>query len=191
MCHVPCVMCHVPCVMCHVSYVICHTQALRWECKGGGESYSVPYRIEQIRSAEDERYQASVVHRSHNSVVGQNRIYTSYMTVYLVISLPKIPYTHRIHMVLANPTQQTCVSKKSDSKQKVGTYYECHFWCRTAQYGCHFWCRVTHMNAISGAALHTARQPNSLAEGPLCKSNINIYLVPHHTAVASGRCTDV
>jgi hypothetical protein len=36
--------------------------------------------------------------------VGQNRIYTPYMTVYLVISLPKIPYIHRIYMVLANPT---------------------------------------------------------------------------------------
>ena len=28
--------------------------------------------------------------------VNQNRIYTPYMTVYLVISLPKIPYIHRI-----------------------------------------------------------------------------------------------
>jgi len=36
--------------------------------------------------------------------VGQNRIYTPYMTVYLVISLPKIQYIHRIYMVLANPT---------------------------------------------------------------------------------------
>jgi hypothetical protein len=36
--------------------------------------------------------------------VGQNRIYTPYMTVYLMISLPKIPYIHRICMVLANPT---------------------------------------------------------------------------------------
>jgi len=35
--------------------------------------------------------------------VGQNRIYTPYMTVYLMISLPKIPYIHRIYMVLANP----------------------------------------------------------------------------------------
>jgi len=34
--------------------------------------------------------------------VGQNRIYTLYMTVYLVISLPKMPYTHRTYMVLAN-----------------------------------------------------------------------------------------
>jgi hypothetical protein len=32
--------------------------------------------------------------------VGQNRIYTPYMTVYSMISLPKI---HRIYMVLANP----------------------------------------------------------------------------------------
>ena len=29
--------------------------------------------------------------------VGQNRIYTPYMTVYLVISLPKILYIHRIY----------------------------------------------------------------------------------------------
>ena len=35
--------------------------------------------------------------------VGQNRIYAPYMTVYLVIPLPKIPYMHRIYMVLANP----------------------------------------------------------------------------------------
>ena len=31
-------------------------------------------------------------------------IYTLCMTVYLVISLPKIPYMHRIYMVRANPT---------------------------------------------------------------------------------------
>ena len=37
--------------------------------------------------------------------VGQNRIYTPYMTVYLVISLPKMPYINRIYiyMVLVNP----------------------------------------------------------------------------------------
>jgi len=40
----------------------------------------------------------------HMHIVGQNRIYTPYMTVYLVISLPKMPYMHRIYMVLANPT---------------------------------------------------------------------------------------
>ena len=41
---------------------------------------------------------------THMRRVGQNRIYTPYMTVYMVNSLPKIPYTHRIYMVLANPT---------------------------------------------------------------------------------------
>ena len=30
--------------------------------------------------------------------VGQNRIHTPYMTVYSVISLPKIPYIHRIYI---------------------------------------------------------------------------------------------
>jgi len=32
---------------------------------------------------------------SHVCRVGQNRIYTPYMTVYIVICLPKIPYIHR------------------------------------------------------------------------------------------------
>ena len=34
---------------------------------------------------------------------GQSRIYSPYMTIYLVISLPNKPYVHRIYMVLANP----------------------------------------------------------------------------------------
>jgi hypothetical protein len=40
------------------------------------------------------------------SRVGQNRIYTLYMTVSLVISLPEIPYIHRVYMVLANFSYQ-------------------------------------------------------------------------------------
>ena len=38
--------------------------------------------------------------------VGKNYIYTPYMTIYLIISLPKTPYVHRIsyiYMVLAKP----------------------------------------------------------------------------------------
>jgi hypothetical protein len=46
--------------------------------------------------------------------VGQNRIYTPYMTVYLVISLPKTPYIHRIYMVLANPMHDGCASIMQD-----------------------------------------------------------------------------
>jgi hypothetical protein len=34
------------------------------------------------------------------SRAGQNRIYAPYMTVYLVISLPKLPYTHRIYNMI-------------------------------------------------------------------------------------------
>ena len=37
--------------------------------------------------------------------VGQNRVNTPYMTVYLVIFLQKGPCIHRIYMALANPTQ--------------------------------------------------------------------------------------
>jgi len=36
--------------------------------------------------------------------VGQNRMHKPYMTVYLVVSLPRIPYIHRYYMVLANAT---------------------------------------------------------------------------------------
>jgi len=50
--------------------------------------------------------------------VGQHRIYTPYMTVYLVISLPKLPYIHRIYiyMVLANPM---CVASHERSVRTV------------------------------------------------------------------------
>jgi hypothetical protein len=45
--------------------------------------------------------------------VDQNRKYAPYMTVYLVIFLPKTPYIHRIYIVLANPRYtlytRTCV----------------------------------------------------------------------------------
>jgi len=40
--------------------------------------------------------------------VGQIRVYTPYMTVYLAISLPKKPYIHRIYMVLVNPSHVLC-----------------------------------------------------------------------------------
>ena len=46
--------------------------------------------------------------------VGQNRIHTPYMTVYLMISLPKILYIHRIYMVLANPTYVCLCTWNSD-----------------------------------------------------------------------------
>jgi len=53
------------------------------------------------------------------SRVGQNRICTPYMTVYLVISLPKILFIHRIRMcmALANPSCESCSSFKQQSAQ--------------------------------------------------------------------------
>jgi hypothetical protein len=56
------------------------------------------------RGREDHIPHSSRRNSTHIHRVGQNRIYTPYMTVYLVIPLPKIPYMHRIYMVLANPT---------------------------------------------------------------------------------------
>jgi len=46
-------------------------------------------------------------HISHINWFGQKRTYTPYMTVYSVISLPKLPYIQRIYMVLANRTHLT------------------------------------------------------------------------------------
>ena len=47
-----------------------------------------------------------------NTYVGLTRtalsMYTPYITLNMVIPLPKIPYVHRRHMVLANPTPTTC-----------------------------------------------------------------------------------
>jgi hypothetical protein len=52
--------------------------------------------------------------------VGQNRIYTPYMTVYLVISLPKIPYIHRIYMVL-NSWAVTCTLRMHVTDRPAGS----------------------------------------------------------------------
>ena len=51
--------------------------------------------------------------------VGQNRIHTPYMTVYLVISLPKILYIHRIYMVLANPTHKLMCEEQHMHNERV------------------------------------------------------------------------
>jgi hypothetical protein len=53
--------------------------------------------------------------------VGQNRIYAPYMTVYLGSSLPKIPYIHRIYMVLANP--MCYLNTKTEKKRKKKKNY--------------------------------------------------------------------
>jgi hypothetical protein len=59
--------------------------------------------------------------------VGQNRIYTPYMTVYLVNSQPKIPYTHRGYIWFW-PTLQMyghirciCTVLANPTKSKAGT----------------------------------------------------------------------
>jgi len=65
--------------------------------------------------------------RDNNGIskVGQNRIYTPYMTVYTVISLPKIPYIHRMYMVLANPRD------KAKVKHSYGLIKTIHFYIFT------------------------------------------------------------
>jgi hypothetical protein len=55
--------------------------------------------------------------------VGQNCIYTPYMTVYLVISLQIIPYIHRIYMVLANPIYVSFLCVYLLSSQGKGDFW--------------------------------------------------------------------
>ena len=38
------------------------------------------------------------------------------MTVYLVTSLPKTPYVHRIYMVMANPTHVILLKQVGESR---------------------------------------------------------------------------
>jgi len=40
------------------------------------------------------------------SRIGHIHIYTTYKSVDLVISLPRIPYMHRVYMVLTNPSDK-------------------------------------------------------------------------------------
>jgi hypothetical protein len=58
---------------------------------------------------------------------GQNHVYAPYMTVYLVVSLPKTPYIHHIYRVLANPTYMYTVYARmygtSPAKNTVHTLY--------------------------------------------------------------------
>jgi hypothetical protein len=69
--------------------------------------------INRLPSRECRRTVAAAISTNR---VGQIRKYTPYMTVYLAISLPEIPYVHHIYMVLANPKYlQTGLSKEGSS----------------------------------------------------------------------------
>jgi len=73
--------------------------------------------------------------------VGQNRIYTPYMTVYFMISLPKIPYIHRIYMVLANPRYEV--------RYQCGCGCECSYGC-----GCACGCTLKRLPFCSAPCFH-------------------------------------
>ena len=107
--------CHL---MVHIRALHGQVFLLRIKMKQPPMSVHVQFRVSQIRSCTAATSQSSTVVRfmarfsscawKQNieviSRVGQNRIYTPYMTIYFVISLSKIPYIHRIYIVLANPS---------------------------------------------------------------------------------------
>jgi len=111
----------------------------------------------------------------HICRVGQNRIYTPYMTVYLVISLPKIPYIHRIYMVLANPTYM---------------YICTYVWCTCAQ---STWQRnYCHVSAVYGVRIRSGQpyrcpvQFGSHHEANILRAHTHIYT--HNPPVKVRSC---
>ena len=95
---------------------------------------------------------------THMTRVGQNRINTPYMTVYLVTSLPKIPYIHSIYMVLADPTLTrvllySCTSFLGDA------HNECRDECTNE---CTDECTNECTDASAGVNKHIASQESSL-----------------------------
>jgi hypothetical protein len=59
----------------------------------------------------------------HMCRVGQDRTYTPYMTVYLVISQPNIPYLLRIYSVLANPTYVSALKSARKCVRTVAQWF--------------------------------------------------------------------
>ena len=91
--------------------------------------------------------------------VGQNRVYTPYMTVYSIISLPNIPYTRLKCMVLANPTgvwynykggwTRTCDVDAADMQSQKFDHIPCQqALCRQpsaeATFMVQLWCNLNH-----------------------------------------------
>ena len=72
---------------------------ITWGCTEMQAQASLAVR-QIIPSSKRKIVQGSGWPEPHKYRVGQNRIYTPYMTVYLVISLPKTPYMHCIYMWL-------------------------------------------------------------------------------------------
>jgi hypothetical protein len=52
---------------------------------------------------------SSKVHRVHVELGGK----LPYITIFLMIFLPKLPYIYSIYMVLANPSYDACMSCKN------------------------------------------------------------------------------
>ena len=93
--------------MCHAINEPCYQCAthIAHQCRASMSRINVP------------RYQCATAvysckpRTSHKTRVGQDRIYTPYMDINLMISLPELPYIYRTYMVLANPTQDTCTHR--------------------------------------------------------------------------------
>jgi len=85
----------------HLQYVASAASAIRGICNTWHLLY-LQYVASAIRGKG--RVQSLQMAR-----VGQDRLYAPYMTVYLMTSLPRTPYVHRIwlYMDLANPTDGT------------------------------------------------------------------------------------
>ena len=64
--------------------------------------------------------------RMRHSRVGQNRIYALYMTVYLVIPSPKLPFIHCVNLVMANPINASLLSAKALKQCSILPFLDRH-----------------------------------------------------------------
>jgi hypothetical protein len=97
----------------HMHSCIGHSSAVRCCASFDAACFDAP-TCESLCAVWTTGYVNNGASARHMHRVGQNRIYILYMTVYLVIFLPTIPYINRIYMVLANSTHAAC------SKQQGG-----------------------------------------------------------------------
>ena len=123
------------------------------------------------------------------STVGQNRVYTLYMTVNMVLSLPKIPYTHRIYMVLANPINV----KHTYTHRKAKLVLYTRIWYAKLQRQCQLLCEqaLSCVNVHSPVWTYTPLYEQTLScvnvhspvwkKTPLCEQTLSCVNV--HTPV--------
>jgi len=94
--------------------------------------------------------------------VGQNCLYMLYMTVNPVISLPELPYIHRMQVVMANPTYgPSCTHMRTTKHARTRTRTCTHTHTHTHTH------KNTHKHTHTHTHTRARRQDRWYVPGPL------------------------